>query len=81
MSPSISLSKAKSPSTNEEGDQMINVPYASAIGSIMYAMLYTRPYVLYALCATADTSRILATIIGLLSKTSLNTREELKMHS
>jgi len=60
---------------------MINVPYASAIGSIMYAMLYTRPYVSYALCTTTATSRILTAIIGLLSKTSINTREELKIHS
>jgi hypothetical protein len=30
---------------------MSNVPYASAIGSIMYAMISTHPYVSYALSA------------------------------
>ncbi|NEY13649.1 hypothetical protein DDE04_09110, partial [Bifidobacterium pseudocatenulatum] len=35
----ISLSKAQSPSTQEERDRMSRIPYASAIGSIMYAML------------------------------------------
>jgi tRNA C32,U32 (ribose-2'-O)-methylase TrmJ len=29
------------------------IPYASAIGSIMYTMLYTRPDVFYALSATS----------------------------
>jgi len=52
MSSGISLSKTQSPSTNEERDQMHNVPYPSAIGSIMYAMLCTRPDVSYALKAT-----------------------------
>ncbi|PKI49661.1 hypothetical protein CRG98_029906 [Punica granatum] len=37
----ISLSKAQSSSTQEERDYMSRIPYASAIGSIMYAMLCT----------------------------------------
>ncbi|PKI70920.1 hypothetical protein CRG98_008653 [Punica granatum] len=45
----ISLSKAQSPSTQEERDRMNKISYASAIGSIMYAMLCTRSDVLYAL--------------------------------
>jgi len=53
MSSGINLSKTQSPSTNEERDQMCDIPYASAIGSIMYAMLCTRPEFLYALSATS----------------------------
>src|SRR3954470_15379930 len=42
------LSKTQSPSTAEEREIMDKVPYASAIGSIVYAMLCTRPYVAHA---------------------------------
>ena len=48
MSHGICLSKAQSPSTQEERDRMSKIPYASAIGSIMYAMLCTRPDISYA---------------------------------
>eukprot|EP00253_Pinus_taeda_P011958 PITA_11958 len=34
---------AKCPKTQEEEEDMSHVPYASAIGSLMYAMVYTRP--------------------------------------
>ncbi|RVW81651.1 Retrovirus-related Pol polyprotein from transposon TNT 1-94 [Vitis vinifera] len=37
------LSKEQSPKTEEERDHMSKVPYASAIGSLMYAMVCTRP--------------------------------------
>ncbi|RVW71082.1 Retrovirus-related Pol polyprotein from transposon TNT 1-94 [Vitis vinifera] len=36
------LSKEQSPKTEEERDHMSKVPYASAIGSLMYAMVCTR---------------------------------------
>ncbi|PKI48398.1 hypothetical protein CRG98_031208 [Punica granatum] len=49
----ISLSKAQNPSTREERDRMNRIPYASAIGSIMYAMLCTRSDVSYALSMTS----------------------------
>ena len=42
MSHGISLSKSMCPRTQEERDRMSRIPYASAIGSIMYAMLCTR---------------------------------------
>ncbi|KAI5424381.1 hypothetical protein KIW84_030535 [Lathyrus oleraceus] len=48
------LSKTQSPSNKEERDHMNKIPYASAIGSIMYAMLCTRPDVSYALNATSQ---------------------------
>ncbi|KAD4385276.1 hypothetical protein E3N88_25444 [Mikania micrantha] len=46
------LNKSQSPSTDIEIRRMQAIPYASAIGSIMYAMLCTRPDVSYALSMT-----------------------------
>ena len=37
------LSKTQSPATAEDREKMKVIPYASAIGSIMYAMQCTRP--------------------------------------
>ena len=45
----ISLSKKDCPTTPEERERMSRVPYASAVGSIMYAMTCTRPDVAYSL--------------------------------
>ncbi|GAB2276181.1 hypothetical protein Dimus_039178 [Dionaea muscipula] len=53
MSHVIYLSKSMSPKTEVERKDMSGVPYASAIGSIMYAMLCTRPDVAYALSVTS----------------------------
>lgn len=53
MSHGISLCKNQCPSTQDERDRMSQIPYAEAIGSIMYAMLCTRPDVSYALSATS----------------------------
>ena len=39
----VKLSSAQSPATAEDRETMSAIPYASAIGSIMYAMLCTRP--------------------------------------
>ena len=36
------LSKEQSPKTEEEKDHMSKVPYASTIGSLMYAIVCTR---------------------------------------
>jgi hypothetical protein len=47
------LSKAQSPATTKDREAMSSVPYASAIGSIMYAMLCTRPDVSNALSLTS----------------------------
>src|SRR5664279_2048824 len=47
------LSKTQCPTTAEERERMNKVPYASAIGSIMYAMLCTRPDVSHALSLTS----------------------------
>ncbi|VFQ67784.1 unnamed protein product [Cuscuta campestris] len=48
-----SLSKTQGAFTPEEVERMRNVPYASAIGSIMYAMVCTRPNVSFALSVTS----------------------------
>ena len=53
MSYGIRLSKTQCPMTQDERDRMSKIPYASAIGSIMYAMLCTRPDVSYALSTTS----------------------------
>ena len=53
MSHGVSLSKAMSPRTLGERERMTRIPYASAIGSIMYAILCTRPDVAHALSVTS----------------------------
>ena len=49
----ISLGKTQCPMIQDERDRMSKIPYASAIGSIMYAMLCTRLDVSYALSMTS----------------------------
>src|SRR5512132_4668179 len=45
----VKLSKTQNPTTTEDRARMKVIPYASAIGSIKYAMLCTRPIVYPAL--------------------------------
>ena len=45
----VKLSKTQSPTTTEDRKRMKVIPYASAIGSIKYAMLCTRPVVCLAM--------------------------------
>ena len=45
----MKLSKTQNPITTEDRERMKVIPYASAIGSIKYAMLYTRPIVYLAM--------------------------------
>ncbi|KAL0433470.1 UNVERIFIED_CONTAM: Retrovirus-related Pol polyprotein from transposon TNT 1-94 [Sesamum latifolium] len=49
----IKLSKKQSPKTDEEFKRMSNIPYASAVGSIQYAVQCTRPDVAYTLSVTS----------------------------
>jgi len=44
----VHLSKEQGPKTPEEKEQMRAIPYASAVGSLMYAMLCTRPDICHA---------------------------------
>ncbi|KAM1936807.1 hypothetical protein ACFX15_014034 [Malus domestica] len=48
----IHLSKSMEPKTPEEIRQMNMIPYASAIGSLMYAMICTMPDITYAVSIT-----------------------------
>ena len=45
----MKLSKTQNPTTAEDIERMKVIPYAAAIGSIKYAMLYTRPIVYLAM--------------------------------
>jgi len=53
ISHGIHLSKTQCPTTTDERECINKVPYASAIGSIMYAMISTHPDVSYALSVTS----------------------------
>jgi hypothetical protein len=53
MSHGIHLSKTQCPSTTDERECMSRIPYASAIGSIMYAMICTHPDISYAHSVTS----------------------------
>ncbi|KAJ9561697.1 hypothetical protein OSB04_006857 [Centaurea solstitialis] len=53
MQHGIVLSKAQCPVSSEDQDKIKLIPYASAIGSIMYAMLCTRPDVAYSISVTS----------------------------
>ena len=44
----VRLSAKQCPKTQEEEEDMSRVPYASAVGSLMYAMVCTRPYITHA---------------------------------
>ena len=43
LAPHFKLSSSLSPSTDEKHEYMSKVPYSNAIGSLMYAMVHTRP--------------------------------------
>ena len=53
MLPNTTLSKTQSPTSAEDRERMSKTPYASAIGSLMYAMLCTRPDIAYAVSLTS----------------------------
>ena len=44
----VNLSVDQCPKTHEEEEEMSHVPYASAVGSLMYEMVCTRPYIAHA---------------------------------
>ena len=48
LPPHVKLSKADCPNDKMTGDDMRDFPYASACGSLMYAMVATRPDIAYA---------------------------------
>ncbi|KAJ9552748.1 hypothetical protein OSB04_016793 [Centaurea solstitialis] len=72
MQHGIVLSKTQCPVSSQDQDKMKSVPYASAIGSIMYAMLCTRPDVAYSVSVTSRYQQNPGDLIGWLSRTFLN---------
>ena len=59
---SLSLSRDMCPKTPEEKEKMFRVPYANAVGSLMYAMMYTCPDICY--------------VVGLISRYQSNLRQK-----
>ena len=45
----VPLFDVQRPKTQKEVDMMRQVPYASAVGSLMYAMLCTKPNICYSI--------------------------------
>src|SRR3954467_11864495 len=64
----------------EEREIMDKVPYASAIGSIMYAMLCTRPDVAHAISLTSRYQSDPGSEHWIAVKNILNTYEELRIY-
>ena len=48
LAPHFKLSASQCPKTEEEREYMSKVPYSNAVGSLMYAMVYTRPDISHA---------------------------------
>ena len=69
----VKLSKTQSPTIAEDRQRMKVISYASAIGSINYAMLCTRPIVYLAMSLAKGTIVILENITVQWSKLSLGT--------
>jgi hypothetical protein len=59
IAPHFKLSSFQSPSTDSEFEYMSKVPYSSAVGSLMYAMVCSRPDLSY---ATSLVSRYMANL-------------------
>ena len=69
----VRLSAAQCPTTAEDREKMSVIPYASAIGSIMYAMLCTAPEVCFTMSQSRGTRVIQEWLTGQRSKLSLVT--------
>ena len=54
IDPNALLSKSQSPSTPRQFDDMSNIPYREAIGSLMYAAIGTRPDITFAVTALSQ---------------------------
>ena len=53
LPPYVKLSKKDCPKSEEEKAEMAKVPYSSAVGSLMYAMIATRPDIAFAVGVTS----------------------------
>jgi hypothetical protein len=74
----MKLSKTQNPTMAEDRERMKLIPYASAIGSIKYAILYTRPIVYLAMSLARGTIVIQEYITGQRSKLSLDALKRTK---
>jgi len=54
IDPNALLTKSQSPSTPRQFDDMSNVPYREAVGSLMYAAVGTRPDITFAVTALSQ---------------------------
>ena len=70
----VKLSMDQCPKTHEEEENMSRVPYASVVGSLMYAMVCTRPEIAH---AVGVLSRYMSTREGALE----NSKEGLQVSS
>ncbi|KAA0049829.1 gag/pol protein [Cucumis melo var. makuwa] len=59
----VHLSKEQCPKTPQEVEDMRPIPYASAVGSLMYAMLCTRPDICYAVGIVISIKDILLDVV------------------
>ena len=64
------LSSSMSPSNEAERIEMSRVPYASAVGSLMYAMICRRPDIAQAVGVLSRFMQILVESIGIVQKGS-----------
>ena len=70
LPPYVKLSEQDCPKSDDEKAKMAKIPYASVVGSLMYAMIATRPDIAFAVgvVSTTDTWQIQAGNIGKQSK-------------
>ena len=61
----VHFSKEQIPKTPQVVEDMRHIPYASAVGSLMYVMLCTRPNICYVVELSIDISPIRDVLIGL----------------
>jgi hypothetical protein len=54
LPPKLALSHSMAPSTQEEEDFMSQVPYLSAVGSLQYLAMMTRPDIAYLACFNSN---------------------------
>ncbi|KAK9329322.1 hypothetical protein V1520DRAFT_385870 [Lipomyces starkeyi] len=63
----VHLSKAMCPQTQAERDEMAKVPYRSAVGSLLYAALHTKPDIARNIISVPQSSRLDQKVFGCLA--------------
>jgi hypothetical protein len=72
------FNEAQCPKNQLESDEMKDIPYASAVGSLMYAQVCTRPDLAFATECLEDIRKIPGKSIGLVSRRHYVTAKALK---